>query len=213
MTTIVGRNCKVEVALTFAASIAPTAVTKANPPSCTLTTHGMTDGDAGYWSVSAGMIELDQQACLINQIDVNTFTLLGLDSTYYSTYTAGTFYEAATWGTLSEAAGYAVGGGEADQLDDGRLNDNKRRQVAGFNAAENLTIDVKQGEVDGAALQFIIAAARNGTSVLIKITKGTQVLRLAYGVPSVPGESVQAGQLATGSFSLTVPAYVVKPNA
>lgn len=213
MTTIVGRNCKVEVALTFSAKISPTACTKANPPAVSLTSHGLTDGDVGYWSVTAGMVELDQQACVINQTSVDAFTLLGLDSTNYSTYTAGDFYEAASWGTISEAAGYTVGGGEATQLDDGRLNDSKLRQVAGFNAPENLSIDVKMGEIDSAALQFIIAAARNGTSVLIKVSKGSQILRVAYGVPSVPGEAVQAGQLATGSFSLTVPAFVCKPNA
>jgi len=48
--------------------------------------------------------------------------------------------------------------------------------------------------------------------VLVRISKGNQVLRVAYGQPSVPGESVQAGQLASGSFSITVPGYVVKPN-
>lgn len=214
MTTIVGRNTKVEVALTFDAAITTvSAITKADPPECTLAAHSLVDGDVGYWTVSAGMIELDQQACVIDSTGANTFTLLGLVSTSYSTYTAGSFYRAATWGTISEAAGYSVGGGEATQLDDGRLNDNKLRQVAGFNQPENLSIDIRNGEIDGAALAFVIKAARAGTPVLVKVTKGTQILRVAYGVPSSPGESVQAGQLASGSFSLTVPAYVVKPNA
>ncbi len=212
MTTIVGRNCKVEVALTFSAPAAVTAITLADPPSCTLTAHGFVDGDVGYWSVAAGMVELDQQACYIDQSSTSAFTLPGLVSTNYSTFTAGDFYKAATFATVSEAASYTVGGGEANALDDPRLLDAKLRQVAGFLQPENLSIDVSSQEVDGSAMQFITKAARAGTSVLIKVSKGTRVLRLAYGVPSAPGEAVRAGQLGTGSFNLIVPAFVLKPN-
>lgn len=217
MPTISGRNVKVEVALTFASSINPTAVTKADPPSVTLTSHGLSDGDTGYWTTTSGMMQLNEQAAVINQVDANTFTLLGLDSTNWDTYvqSGSLFFEAATWATISEAASYTVGGGDANPLDDPRLLDNKLRQVAGFNSPENLSIDVSSQEVDGTAMAFVINKARNGASILVKITKVSsgQILRVAYGVPSVPGESVRAGQLGTGSFNIIVPGYVVKPNA
>ncbi len=113
---------------------------------------------------------------------------------------------------MSEAASYSVGGGEANALDDPRLMDAKLRQIAGFLQPENLTIDVSPQEVDGSAMQFIIRKARNGEKVLVKISKGQRVLRVAYGTPSVPDESVQAGQKASGTFNLIVPAFVLKPN-
>jgi hypothetical protein len=212
MTTIVGRNCKIEVALTFDAGISPTAVTAANPAVATLTSHTVDTGDVGYWTVAAGMVELDGQAAFCTDTSSNTFTLNGLDASNYSAYTAGTFTTAATWGLLDEAGGYSVGGGAADQLDDSRLHLGKRVNVAGLNAAEDITINIKTPEVEGAALAFLTRAARNGTSILVKITKGTRVVRVAYGVPSTYGEQVDVGGLGTGSFSLTCPAYVLKPN-
>lgn len=212
MTTIVGRNCKIEVALTLSAAISPTAVTAANPAVATLTSHTVNTGDVGYWTVAAGMVELDGQAAYCTDTSANTFTLNGLDASNYSVYTAGTFTQAATWGLLDEAGGYSVGGGAADQLDDSRLHLGKRVNVAGLNAAEDITINIKTPEVEGAALAFLTRAARNGTSILVKITKGTRVVRVAYGVPSTYGEQVDVGGLGTGSFSLTCPAYVLKPN-
>src|SRR5687767_10557781 len=100
MPTIVGRNCKIEVALTFAAAVNPTAVTKASPPVATLNAHGLVSGAAGFWTVSGGMVELDQQAFIVDNEAANTFELPGLDSSDYSTYTAGSVTMAASWGTI-----------------------------------------------------------------------------------------------------------------
>lgn len=212
MGTIVGRNVKVEVALTVAASIAPTACTKANPGVATLTSHGLADNDVGYWTITAGMVEMDGQAAHVIATSANTFTMNGLDTTNYSTYTAGTFIKASTWGTVSEAASYAIGGGAANALDDTRLMDVKTRNIAGLLSPQDLTIDVRNAETQGSAMAFIEAAARNSTSVLIRISKGTTVLRVYYGVPSVPGESVQSGGLASGQFNILGAGWAVKPN-
>lgn len=212
MGTIIGRNMKLEVALTFGSPLAPTAVTKAAPPVVTLSTHGQTDGVVGYWSVSAGMVELDQQAILVDNAATNSWEMPGLDSTNYSTYTAGSFVPAATWGTVSEAKQYDVNGGAADPLPDDRLIDSKHRNIAGLLASQDVTITIAQQEISGAALAFIELAALRGASCLFKVTKGSQVLRVFWGVPSLAGESVAAGQLGSGSFGVTCPAFVIKPN-
>lgn len=212
MTTIVGRNVKVEVALTFDSPISPTAVTKANPAVATLNSHTVDTGDVGYWTVSAGMVELDGQAVYCTDTDANTFTMNGLDTSGYSTYTSGTLTLAATWGTLSEATSYAIGGGAASQLDDTRLLDVKTRNIAGLLAPQDLTIDLRNAVTQGAALAFIEAAARNGTPCLFRISQGATVLRVYYGVPSVPGESVAAGQLASGQLNVIGAGWAVKPN-
>jgi hypothetical protein len=212
MTTIAGRNCKVEVALTFDSPLAVSAVTTANPGVATSTGHTLENGEVGYFSVAAGMIELNEQPFMVSAQATNVFTLAGLDTTLYSAYTAGNAIMAATWGLLDESAGYTVGGGAADQLDDSRLHLGKRRNIAGLNAAEDITVNLRTPEVEGAALAFITRAARNGTAVLVKITKGSRVVRVAYGVPSTYGEQVDVGGLGTGSFNLICPAYVLKPN-
>lgn len=214
MPTINGRNVKIEVALTFASAISPTAVTKASSGVATLTGHSVATGDVGFWSASAGMVELDGQAVYLTNTSSTTFTMNGLDTTAYSTFTTGpTLTIAATWGLLDESGGYAVGGGAGDQLDDSRLHLNKRRNIAGLNAAEDLSITIRTPEIEGTALAFLTRAARNGTNVLVKISKTSgQVLRVAYGVPSVYGEQVDVGALGSGSFTITCPANVLKPN-
>lgn len=213
MGTIVGRNCKVEVALTFSAAVSPTAVTKASPPVVTLTSHGLANGAVGYWSsVTAGMIELQDQAFMVNNQATNTWEMPGLDSTDYTTYTAGSVTMAATWGTLSEAVSYEVGGGDVNQLDDTRLYENKTRNIAGLLPSQDISFSVRPQEIDGTVLAFVAGKAKRGLTVLVKISKGSQVLRVAYGTPSVPGESVSVGSAATANFNLIVPAWVVKPN-
>lgn len=212
MSTIVGRNVKVEVALTFDAAVQPTALTKANPGVATLTGHAVDTGDIGYWSVSDGMVELDGQAVYCTDTDANSITLNGLDTSGYSTYTTGDLVTAATWGTISEATSYAIGGGAAAQLDDTRLIDVKTRNIAGMLAPQDLTVDLRNGVTQGAAMAFVEAAARNSTSCLFRITQGATVLRVYYGVPSVPGESVQAGSLASGQLNVIGSGWAVKPN-
>jgi hypothetical protein len=213
MGTITGRNCKVEVALTFAAAINPTAVTKASPPVVTLSAHGLANGAVGYWSsVTAGMIELQDQAFMVNNQATNTWEMPGLDSTDYTTYTAGSAIMAATWGTLSEAVSYEVGGGAVNQLDDTRLYENKTRNIAGLLPSQDIKFSIRPQEIDGTVLAFIVGKAKRGLQILVKISKGSQVLRVAYGTPSVPGESVSVGGAATADFNLVVPAWVVKPN-
>jgi len=212
MATISGRDCKIEIALTFDAAISPTAVSKANPGVATLTGHAVDTGDVGYWSVSAGMVELDEQAVYCTDTDANTFTMNGLDTSSYSTYSTSSLTLAATWGTLSESSGYTVGGGAAAQLDDTRLIDVKTRNVSGLLAPQDVTIDIRNPITSGTALAFLENKAVNSAKVLIKISKGSTVLRVLYGQPSLAGESVQAGGLASGQLSITVPGWVVKPN-
>lgn len=213
MGTIVGRNVKIEVALTFAAAANPTAVTKASPGAVTLTSHGLSNGAVGYWSsVTAGMVELQDQAFMVTGSTTNSFNLAGLDTTDYSTYTAGSITMAATWGTLSEAYGYSVGGGAIDQVEDTRLHDNKRSNVAGLLPSEDLTINIRNQETDSTAMAFVRGKAVRGLQVLVKISKGATVLRVAYGTPGLPSEDTQSGAGATGSFNIIVPQWVTKPN-
>lgn len=212
MTTIVGRDCKIEVALTFDSALTVTALTKADPGVATSTAHGLAVGEVGYFTATAGMVEIDGQAAYVSAQDTNTFTLANLKTTNYSTWTEGTFIAAATWGTLSEAAGYTVGGGAAAQLDDTRLLDVKTRNVAGLLAPQDVTVDIRNPVTQSSALDFIETAARDGASCLFKITKGGTVLRVFYGVPSVAGEQTQAGGLASGQFNVICPNWVLKPN-
>lgn len=214
MGTIVGRNIKVEVALTFVAAATPTGISKASPAVITLAAHGLANGTVGVFQATAGMVELNEQAFYVNNQAAGNFECAGLDTTDYTTFTAAgvTYTVAATWGTLTEAMSYSVGGGTIGQVDDTRLNENKTRNIAGLLPSEDLTINIRNQETDSASMLFVRGKAVRGLPVLLKITKGSTVLRVAYGTPSLPGEDVSTGAGATGTINIVVPQWVTKPN-
>lgn len=66
------------------------AVTNASPPSCTTSSnHGFQTGDKVHLSGILGMIELNDKTFTITVTGNNTFTLDGIDSTYYTIYSSG----------------------------------------------------------------------------------------------------------------------------
>ena len=61
----------------------------------------MANDTVGYWDVTSGMPQLDEQATRVKNQTTNTFELQGLNTTNYSAFVAGTFTPVATWQTLS----------------------------------------------------------------------------------------------------------------
>lgn len=212
--TIKGLNCKVEVALTFDSPVSPTGVTKAFPAVVSLTSHGLAAGTVGYWTATSGMVQLHKQAFVVDNPASGTWDMSGLDTTDYDTFASGpTVTTAATWGTLVEASGYSVGGGASTELDDTRLVDVKTRSEAGLLQSQSLTIDIRNARLGSAAMIYVQRMAARGQNILVKITQAGQIVRVAYGVPSLPGEGVASGQLASGQMSIIVPAFALKPDS
>ncbi len=65
-----------------------TAITKANPGVVTATAHGFNTGDVIVHQITAGMVELDYKPCTITVSDADHYSL-GVDTTAYTTFTAG----------------------------------------------------------------------------------------------------------------------------
>jgi hypothetical protein len=66
-----------------------TAATKANPCQITSTAHGLVTGAVVQINNVGGMIELNGHSFVITVVDANNFTLNGINSTNYTTYTSG----------------------------------------------------------------------------------------------------------------------------
>lgn len=213
MTTIVGRNLSIHVATAFGSAIAVTGVSLANPGVATKTAHGLTAGACGHWTITAGMEELHEQGSRVSGVTSDTFEIQGIDTREYTAWSAGTFTPATSWALLTDAAGLEVGGGAATLLDDTRLHDRKTRNVSGLLGAQNLTISTKPQTTNGQAMAFIENGARQMWNILFRITMPDESVWVAYGMPSLPGASVQSGQLASGSFTVTVPQWVAKGAA
>jgi hypothetical protein len=84
----------------IAANKSITGATQSNPCVVTIAGHGYSTGDTIMITNVGGMTELNDKIYKITVIDANTFSLDGIDSTGYSTYssggisTKGTFYVA-----------------------------------------------------------------------------------------------------------------------
>jgi hypothetical protein len=66
-----------------------TAISKASPAVVTSAAHGYVVGQTVYIYGVAGMVEINGRAYVISARTTNTFTLRGVDSTGYGTYTSG----------------------------------------------------------------------------------------------------------------------------
>jgi hypothetical protein len=213
MTTAIGRGVRLEIATAFGSAKTVTAVTLASPGVATSTAHAMSNGAVGYWTVSAGMVQLNGQATRVYNQSANAFDLQGLNTAGYSAFTAGTFTPATTWGTLAESIGYQIGGGSADVLDDTKLSDVISQEIISTLPADTVQIDLLSQTFNTTVMQAIEDASIQQTDTVFRITLQDGSVRVWRGVPSRPGESLQRKQLATGSFQVSCKGFVLRGAA
>lgn len=203
-----GRNCRVEIAATFALAQTITAISTANPPVVTIAGHGLAEGAIGYFAAMAGMDELEGQAASVDLPTVNTFDGEGLDSTNSGAFVSGAFNAVATWLTLSSATSYEIPEGTSDDLDATRLIDRTKQFEAGTLAAQNVQF-TQLSDMQLPALAIIRAAALNDGYVVLRITLSNGERRVFRGQPSLPGESQALNALATSGFGVKVKGQVL----
>jgi hypothetical protein len=206
-----GRKVRVEVALTYATTKTVSEVTNANPGVASSTGHGLTAGTLGYFSTATGMAsELeDGMAVSAEAVAADTFTLRGVDTTDWGNFTAGVFTPVATFATLSESTSYSISGGESSPLDKTTLLDEQGQEDTSILSPQRVQLD-NFSNPQGAALAFVEACARTNAAAIFRITFQNGERRIWRGVPSVPGESLSVGQMATSGFSTTVRGRLLK---
>ena len=118
MSTQKGRQCRIEVAATYAAlALTVTAVSKANPGVIASADHGLAAGAVGYFDTITGMDEMLGQAVSASAVSADSFKAERLDTTNFGDFVSGTFTHVESWLTLSNSTSYEIGGGAADKLD------------------------------------------------------------------------------------------------
>lgn len=204
-----GRNVKVEVATVFGAAKTVTGITKANPGVATSTAHGLTNGTVGYFDGLTGMQELEGMATAAANVAANTFDLLDVDSSSFTTASGGSFVPVTTWATLVNATKVDIAGGDASKLDVTTLLDNSKQEENGMLSAQSVSIDVLIEQTTNAAAAYLRARARDGGYAVMRLTYPNGSRRIFRGQPSQPGEALGVDQNVTGSLSMTVKGYVV----
>lgn len=203
MTAIIGTNVRVEVQQTLGSALTVSAVTKANPGVASSTAHGLSNGDVVVFTVSAGMVELDGQAVRVANVTADTFELEGLNTSSYSTFTAGTAKEVTAFQTLSSAQNISMPNPAPTKIDTTTLIDTVKQYTYGLPEAPdgNITGLFNPG---GTAEGLIITATNANTALAFRVTfAGGQKTVFAANVSGGEGFDLQPNAAATSTIAFT----------
>lgn len=200
---ILGTNVKVEVQKTLGSALTVSAVTLANPGVATSTAHGLSNGDVVTFTVTAGMVELDKQTVRVASVTTDTFELEGLDTSSYSTWSAGTAKEVTVWSTLSNSQNFSMPNPSPAKIDITTLIDKSKQYAFGLP-------DAPDGSISGLfnptleAVTLIKAATKANTELAFRVTfaAGEKCIFNAL-VSGGTGFDLQPNQAATSTVSFT----------
>ncbi len=97
-------------------SKAITGVSAANPAVVTSSGHGLATGSVIYVTGVGGTTELNDRAYIVTVINSSTFSLVGVNSTNFGTYTSGGHFDIGTWSELC-STGWNRTGGSKTQIE------------------------------------------------------------------------------------------------
>jgi hypothetical protein len=131
--TTVSKWSKVSIAVQSAIASAKTitAITKANPGVCTSTAHGYSNGDYVKLEVQ-GMHQVNGRIFRVSAVAANEFTLEGIDTTDFDTFSSGTAKEITFGTTLGTVTGLTASGGDFDFIDTTTVHDSIKTQIPGI---------------------------------------------------------------------------------
>ncbi len=133
-------SVKISTATTSAKNIS--AITKANPAVVTSNSHGLAVGTVVVFASVGGMTELNNQAGVITAQDTNTFTIGGIDSTNYTTYTSGGTATPQTMTQVANVLDWSRESEEADTFDATNLMSVAKEKVIGLAGEGAVTVPV-----------------------------------------------------------------------
>lgn len=155
-----------------------TAITKANPAVVTSTAHGLTDGTVVTIASVAGMTEINGKVAVIVSTGANTFQLVGVDSTNFTTYTSGgtatpTAAKVGNWKTWSGLDGQA---GDIDVTDLDSLAKEFRAGLVDYGSFSG-TCQFSQTDAGQQALRSSQAAAGPSSAFVVTHKSGAVIAR------------------------------------
>jgi len=179
-----------------------TAITNANPAVVTDTGHPLVDGDVVEITGVVGMTEVNSGRYVVEVIDANSFSLLGVDSTGYGTYTSGGTYEIGDFSNFCDLTNYNRTGGTSPEIQTTALCSVAQEYLLGLPDFGTTAIDFNFAPAT-AIQQAIQAAYVSGDLIAVKVTLpdsgGTMV---QMGFVQQTSESAGVGGIWTGSMTV-----------
>lgn len=203
MPAIIGTNIKVEVEQTLGSAITVTALTLANPGVATATAHGLANGDVVKFTVAGGTVELDGQAVRVANITTNTFELEGINTTGYSTWTAGSVKKVTAFQTLSSAQSLTMPNPQPNKIEVTTLLDKSRQYQFGLPEAPDGSITALFNP-GGTAEGLINTATNTNTPLAFRVTYGS-LQKSVFNANVSGGQGFELGTnaAATSTISFT----------
>jgi len=201
----VGRQVRLEYGSALAAAMSVTGISKASAAVVSGTGFTVVAGDFVYLGEVEGMTQLSYVVARVAASPApgaTSFTLEGIDSTNFGTWTASTgVQKISTWSTISAATSVDFGSGSVESLDVTTLLDAARQNTAGLLSRADVTVSLF-ADYAAAAQTAINAAALAGTITTFRVTKASGHKRCFSGIPSEIGESLNVNQPISGSFTI-----------
>ncbi len=203
MTDFIGVNIKTEVQQTLGSPKTVSAITLANPGVVSSTAHGYSNGDIIVFQVTDGMVELNNQAGRVSASTTDAFSIEGLDTTSYSTFTAGTVTKVSAFQTLAMAQSVTMPNPAPAKIDLTRLIDKVKRYTYGLPDAPDGTIKGLR-DVASTAIGLIRAATKANATMVFRLTwpGGSHTVFNAQ-VSGGQGFDLQTNAAATQDVSFT----------
>jgi Phage tail tube protein, TTP len=191
---------------TFAAAKTITAVTNASPAVATSSAHGYVDNDIVL--VESGWEDLNESVVKVDQIDANSFSLLGVNATDTNFFPAGagtgTAKLVSNWKAMPQVLSISSSGGDPRFTTVQPLAKRNATNIpTGFNAA-SITITMAYDPAN-AVYQEMLDISRGLQKVAFRMVLAGGVQALGYGylsVSEVPQLNNNQVNQVTASFSL-----------
>lgn len=164
-------NIQIAMQSALAAAKTITGITKASPGVATSTSHGYSNGDYVYLTIT-GMYQLDGRVARVASVATDTFQLEGIDTTLFDTFVSGTA-EKITFGTsISTATTVSASSGGFDMIDITTIHDNAKKEMPGLASASTYSFD-NIWDVSDAGLIAMKTASDAQAKRAFKFTFGT----------------------------------------
>jgi hypothetical protein len=158
---------------TLAATKAISAITAANPPVVTATSHGYTNGQIVKLDNIVGMVELNKRAVVVANITTSTFECKGVDGTAYTAYVSGGDSYLATMTAVGTVEGMpTLFAGSAATIDTTHMKSVQQESIAGLRPAGTCSIGLIKDDADAGQLAMQ-AAADSQAEKVFTVTKSS----------------------------------------
>ena len=183
-------NVAVAMQSALGADITITAISKASEGVVTAT-NTLSNGDFITLTIQ-GMYQLNDRVARVKAVSGSGFTLEGVDTTLFDTFSSGTAHKITFGTSITTATNITSSGGDFDFIDTTTIHGNSKSQIPGLPNPANFSFD-NIWDVSDAGLLAIKLASDGQAKRAFKFTFGTGGQIMAFN-GYVGGNLLPAGQ-------------------